>query len=273
MDVAGRRTMAERQARRTVTTPGGTAPGRGLLVTSTREPFQPTRLYYSIPDRSYVTHRLRPLRCVVEDPAERCWQWLYAAESSSLTISAGYDAVPADRRPIVLGRIRFPKKGGGMTIQTGSIERAVAAAAFFRPHLGPEVVAIRCRVVNRLFAADEGDADDLMKALDQNVTVVNPREAEAAFERVFAGVRSVEDAERAAAESLRRRLASKQDVPLVEDFPLAPEEETPEFRDLATALRFRALRAFEHWNGNTDLTLTAIIVRTVAQGMGRESAS
>ena len=80
---------------------------------------------------------------------------------------------------------------------------------------------------------------------------------------------TMEDAERAAAASLQRKLASKEDVPMVEDFPLAPEEETPEFRDLATALGFRFVRAGEHWNGNTDLTLAAIIVRAVEDGMRR----
>ena len=49
-------------------------------------------------------------------PPERCWQWLYHAEAASLPIAAGYDSVPVERRPIVLGRIRFPK--GGMTMQT-----------------------------------------------------------------------------------------------------------------------------------------------------------
>jgi hypothetical protein len=34
-----------------------------------------------------------------------------------------------------------------------------------------------------------------------------------------------------------------------------------------TALQFRFVRAFEHWRGNTDLTLAAIILRTVEQGM------
>jgi hypothetical protein len=79
----------------------------------------------------------------------------------------------------------------------------------------------------------------------------------------------MEDAERAATASLQRKLASKKDVPMVEDFPLAPEEETPEFRDLATTLGFRLVRAVEHWNGNTDLTLPAIIVRTVEAGIRR----
>lgn len=54
---------------------------------------------------------------------------------------------------------------------------------------------------------------------------------------------------------------------MVEDFPLAPEEETPEFQHLATGLQFRLVRAVEHWRGNTHLTLTAIIVRTVEEGM------
>ena len=45
-----------------------------------------------------------------------------------------------------------------------------------------------------------------MKTLDQNVTVVDPREAEAAFRHEFKGVRSMQDAERAAAESLERTL-------------------------------------------------------------------
>jgi hypothetical protein len=76
----------------------------------TNEPWQPVRLYYSIPDRPFVTERLKGLKCMVEVPPERCWQWLYHAEAASLPIAAGYDSVPVERRPIVLGRIRFPKK-------------------------------------------------------------------------------------------------------------------------------------------------------------------
>jgi hypothetical protein len=232
----------------------------------TNEPFQPVRLYYAIPGRAPVTARLRELECMVEVSAERCWQWLFHGEAASLRFGAGYDDVPRERRPIILGRIRFPKSGG-MTLQTNSVLRAIEAARFFGPRLGPEAVAMRCRIVNRFFAAEEGQPDDLMKTLDQDVTVVDPRVAEVALERDFKGVRTMEDAERVAAERLERRLKCGDDVPLVEDYPLAPEEETPEFRDLAAALQFRALRALEHWNGNTHLTLTAIIVRTVEQSM------
>lgn len=141
------------------------------------------------------------------------------------------------------------------------------AARFFALHLGSRVVAMRCRVVNRCFAADEGAPDELMKNLDRHVTVVDPRAAEVELEEDFQGVRSMADAERAAAERLEHKLKGGKDVPLVEDFPLASEEETPDFQHLAMTLNLRFVRAFEHWRGNTHLTLTAIIVRTVEEGM------
>jgi hypothetical protein len=240
---------------------------RRLLVTMTNEPFQPARLYYSVPDPSLVIRTLKALQCMVEVPSERCWQWLFHAEAASLRFPAGdYDSVPKAKRPIVLGRIRFPEHGA-MTLETNSLERAIEGARFFAPRLGPEVVAMRCRMVNRCFAAHEGQPDTLMATLDHGVTVIDPRVAEAATKRLFAGVRSMEDMERAAAASLEQRLKNKEDVPLVEDFPLAPEEETPDFKHLATTLRLRFARAVEHWRGNTHLTLTAIIVRMVEQNM------
>lgn len=233
-----------------------------LLATMTNEPFQPVRLYYTIPDRSFVTEKLSLLECMSEVPPERCWQWLFDAEAASLQFGAGYDNVPKEKRPIVLGRIRFPK-GGSMTLQTNSILRAIEGAKFFASWLGPEVVATRCRVVNRCFDAGEGPPDMLMATLDHDVTVIDPREGEAAMKRELKGMRLRQDGERAMKEYMERRLKSKEDVPMVEDFPLVPEEETPDFEHLATTLQFRFVRAVEHWRGNTHLTLTAIIMRLV----------
>ena len=236
-----------------------------LLATMTNEPFQPVRLYYAIPDRAIVTKKLRRLRCMIEVPPERCWQWLFDAEAGALRFPGGYDDVPKERRPIVLGRIRFPERGG-MTLQTNSIPRAIEGARFFGPRLGPEVVALRCRVVNRCFDAGEGPPDRLMATLDHDVTVIDPREAEATLRSEFEGVRSRQEGERAISEFMERRLRSTEDVPEVEDLPLAPEEETPDFQHLATTLELRLVRAVEHWRGNTHLTLTQIIVRAVEKG-------
>ena len=150
-----------------------------------------------------------------------------------------------------------------MTVEVNSIERAVWAARFLARYLGPKVTAIRCRMVNRFFAAEEGSPSDLVKTLDENVTVIDPRKAEANLRRECRELRKNLDPERAAAAFLRRKLVGREDVPMVEDFPLAPEEETPEFTHLATALNFRFIRAAEHWQGKTHLTLTAIILRMV----------
>jgi hypothetical protein len=237
---------------------------RQLLATMTGDPFQPVRLYYSIPDRSFVIKKLQSLKCMIEVPHEQCWQWLFDAESKSLRFPGGYTDVPKEKHPIVLGRISFGNNGG-MMLQTNSISRAIEGAKFFGPRFGPNVVAIRVRVVNRCFAGDEGGMSVLMKTLDQDVNVIDPREAEEEFKRDFKGVRTVEDYNRAAAEFMERKLKNREDVPMVEDFPLAPEEETPDFRDLTFTLQLRGIRALEHWNGNTHLTLAAIITRMVEQ--------
>ena len=130
----------------------GPTQGGRLVVTLTNEPFQPVRLYYSIPDRESVVARLSKLGCLAEAPEEQCWQWLFQGEAASLRFGGGYEDVPAERRPIILGRIRFPTRTR-MMLQTNSVARAIGAAQFFAPYLGSECTAIRCRVVNRLFSA------------------------------------------------------------------------------------------------------------------------
>ena len=204
---------------------------RCLLATMTGEPFQPVRIYYSIPDRLFVISKLRTMKCMLDVPPERCWQWLFQGEAAALRFPGGYDAVPREKRPIVLSRILFPKNDG-MILQTNSIPRAIEGARFFGPRLGPEVIAMRCRLVNRCFAADEGKLDELMETLDRDVTVVDPRQRRNSCDAGIRGVRTPQDGERAVAEFVERRLKSKDDVPLVEDFPLIPEEETPEFGEL-----------------------------------------
>jgi len=236
-----------------------------LLITLTNDPFQPVRLYYSITHRESVSRRLRTLECMDERANERCWYWLFHAEAASLRFGGGYEDVPEERRPIILGRLFFPDDKS-MVLQTNSIARAIGAARFFSSYLGAECTAIRCRVVNRLFAADEGRQEELMKTLDQNVAVIDPRKAEASFRQDFKNARTQVDVERVAAKRLDRRLESKEDIPLIEDFPLAPEEETPDFEHLMITLQLRLIRAMEHWRGNTNVTMTSLIVRMVKEG-------
>ena len=91
--------------------------------------------------------------------------------------------------------------------------------------------------------------------------------AEAALERELEVVNPHQAPECIAAELLQMWIKNREDVPMVEDFPLHPEEETEDFQHLATTLDLRFIRAVEHWRGNTHLTLTEIIMRSVEDGM------
>jgi hypothetical protein len=240
---------------------------RVLLTTVTGEPFQPVRLYYTIPSKPFVTRSLSQLRCVDEDREGGRWVWFYTAEAEPLAFGRPYAELPAEVHPVIIGAFRFPKKGG-MTLEVRSFERAIAAAKFFGPIFGPRVVARRARVINRWFDGEElvGGLEQLDRHLDQNVTVIDPRVTEERMERYLAGAKTQEEKQLALDRYHEDRRRERRDVPLVEDFPLAPEEETPDFMHLAMTLRLRGIRAYEHWNGNTNLTLQDIIYRLAEQG-------
>jgi hypothetical protein len=241
---------------------------RPLLCTVTGEPYQPARLYYEIPSKPFVIRLLAQLRCIAEDVEGGRWVWLYTEEAEHLTFRLPHGKLPAEVHPVVIGAFRFPKKGG-MTLEVRSFERAVAAARLFGPHLGACVVLRRARVLNRFFDAAEmvGGLDQLDRHLDRNVTVIDPRKTEERMNQYLAGAKTPAEARRALDRYHEDRRRERHDVPLGEDFPLAPEEETPDFTHLAMTLQARSIRAYEHWNGNTHLTLTEIIHKFVAQGV------
>ena len=237
-----------------------TRPQPPLLATTTNEPFQPVRLYYAVPDANALMANLQGLACMNVDPTRNCLEWLFDHEAASLRFPGTLEDVPAAMRPIVLGRLRFPRRTA-MTLQTNSISRAIEGARFFGARLGPLAVALRVRVVNRCFAASEGDLTELAMMLDQDVVVVDPREGEMVLERAFKSLKSREGMLQFFKES-----QIGEDVPLVEDLQLNPEEETPAFDTLATTLNFRAIRAREHWKGHTDVTLGSLIRKATEPG-------
>jgi hypothetical protein len=122
-------------------------------------------------------------------------------------------------------------------------------------------VLSRARIINRWFELNEVDVgvQRLDQLLDANVTRVDPKDEQEALTRALSVARTEGEWKRvfdAFVVEARRR-----DVPLVEDFPLAPEDESPDFRDLSMTLRLRAMRAHEHWNGNTKVTLGDVIYK------------
>jgi hypothetical protein len=158
-----------------------------------------------------------------------------------------------------------------MTLQVRSHARAKAIAKLIRGPLGPEVQLVRCRVVNRLFAAEEqtGEVGELDRWLDRDVVKRDPPKedpswvAEAA--RAVAGrADKVEALEEFFAKERARPDRPRTDVPLVEDFPMWPEDETDDMADLARTLDFRFVRAMRRWQGE-DVTLRDVIEQVVDQ--------
>ena len=93
-----------------------------LLATTTNEPFQPVRIYFAVPDADALMAKLQTLACMNVDPTRNCLEWLFDHESASLRFPGTFEDVPPAMRPIVLGRLRFPRKTA-MTLQANSISR------------------------------------------------------------------------------------------------------------------------------------------------------
>jgi ketosteroid isomerase-like protein len=232
-----------------------------LLVTSTKEPYQPVRLTYDVPNSAFVRKRLRGLDCVGEDAETgRLSVWLHG-ETLALRFEQPPSEFVAGGRKVILGVFRFPDPKR-MTLEVRSIPRAIELARLLRPRMGPEVVLARVRVVNRLFEAKEGrDLDVLDKCLDRDVTVIRPDEIERE-QRAYVDVGRTQEERRARFFEWHERRRGH-DVPVVEDYPTAPEEETETFRDLAMGLELRALRSLRQWNGES-VTLRQLIEEVVA---------
>ena len=227
--------------------PSGWKPGAGrgkpLLLTTTGDPYQPVRIFYTIPDRTAAIRRLEALECIDKHPTEQVWGWSYCDEAADLAIGPiSPGAMDPAAAPILIGKFRFPTRDT-MTLDVRSFERAIAAVPFFAPVLGPDITPCRVRVLNRWVERDEARKGlaALDRMLDRNVTVIDEAEARKRLEEPPPGG------------------GTTRDVPRVEDFPLHPEEETPDFLHFSTALRFRLVRAYQHWRGNDHLTLADII--------------
>lgn len=235
--------------------------GPPVILTETLEPTQPVRVIWKVQNRSGILGVFRGLRCVCED-AQRPGRWLWTYEHEAVSVGLGKrpDETSADGSPILLARISFPSSRQ-MVMRFRAPERAISATRFFGPRFGGNAVPDRIRILNRLVTADETDSgpDQLDSLLDRNVVIIDPsermRRLDALLDKAATAAERMAVYERHAAD--QRVL----DVPDVEDFPLAMEEDSEELSHLTTALRLRMVRAVERWFGKPT-TISGIIYRT-----------
>jgi len=234
--------------------------GKQLLMTMTGEMHQPVRLYYEVYDQAEVLKVFAKLRCVEFDREQKRWIWLYHHESKPLAFKTSYDAIPRQRRPIILGAFLFPHDDA-MCLDVRSWERAAKAIVFFDQYLKRSVTQVtHAAMVNRLFAYHGGPLPALAEMFaPAKVTERHPEDLLQAAEalRAIPGV--------------RRRLAmaltllhekSHEPLPEVEKLPVHYYEEG--IGSFETTLKLRQIVAFEHWRGHTACTLGEVIQKVTA---------
>lgn len=236
---------------------------KALLVTSTGEPYQPVRLTYSITGRAEARRGLRKLRCVGEDARDGALKVWLTDEARAL-FGAPEARFELLGQSVVIGTFAFPN-AKTLVLQVRSHARAQGIAKLVRGVLGAEAQLVRARIVNRLFAAEEekGTIHELDRWLDRDVVRVDPElddDERAEHDEMRLAIAGRADKLQAVEEFLaaKRRTRPRKDVPLVEDFPLWPEEESEDLRDLCATLDLRFIRALRRWNGE-DVTLREVI--------------
>lgn len=246
-------------------------PAPVIVTTHTGEPVQPTRLQFRIIRRPKVERVLNGLHSIFRDadrPGTRLWH--YAGEAQNVELPKRTHEIAKDLQPVILADISFPEPRQ-LVMKFRSPDRAIAAAKFFCPRFGDDAELERVRILNRLVTPAEADRGlaDIDGLLDRDVTIIDPEVGLRELDAALATGRT--RAEKVAAFERYHAEKRKHDVPEVEDFPLAMEEETPTFAHLTNTLRFRSLRAFEHWKGR-KITLAQLIEEILARARLMASA-
>src|SRR5437773_3501077 len=141
--------------------------GKKLLMTMTGEIHQPIRLYYEVYDQADVLKVFAKLRCVEFDREQKRWIWLYQHEAKPLKFATSSDAIPRQRRSIILGAFLLPHDDG-MCLDVRSWERAAKTMVFFDQYLKRSVTQVtHAAMVNWYFAYHGGPLPALEELMDR----------------------------------------------------------------------------------------------------------
>jgi len=225
-------------------------PDRPLLVTTTGEPFQPSRLHYTVRDRRGLEACMRELECVDFDKGRNRWVWLFDAEASSLEFKRSWKDV-SKHGPVVLGSF-YMRGTSAAELYVRSIERALMAVTFFDEYVPRTVARITdMDVANRLFSADECDLTpeavfaaaaetDLRQQVEEREALLaNPEQMMADFHQQISG-------------------GERKKLPELERLPTNFYEDGIEL--LTQTLSLRQHLAMQSWLGNRDVTMMDVIL-------------
>jgi hypothetical protein len=214
------------------------------IKTLTGELFQPIRLYYLVHSKSAVQVAFNKLRCMDFDKPGDRWTWLYDDEAKKLQFEKPWSSIPPDRRPIILGSF-YTRVDGEMYLDIGSVERALAAIAFFDRHVKRTAAEVTyVGIYNRLPTSQAEHPGSCFDALFESVdTGAIERKIDEGMQKVAELMKSgrVED------------VMNDRRFDLVEAFPANYYTDGPEL--LRATLMMRRTVALKRWAGHADYCL------------------
>jgi hypothetical protein len=236
---------------------------RTLVVTTTGEPYQPSRIYYQVFNRKTVISALNKLRCIFYDRQTDLWEWGYEFESQKLRFEKSYKSIPKEKRPILLGRFQF-KDENSLILDVRSLARVTKALQFFDKRINRRAATpTHCAIVNKLFAMEKLPNRELYTSHDiffeDEDAKQRAEQEERELKQVLADLQEVEDQE-ARMEAMNKYLEeiAQKPLPEIESLPIHVDEGEG-FMQVEMALSFRMRVAYEHWGGNKNFKLADAI--------------
>ena len=229
-----------------------------LLVTFTGEFYQPGRIYFKVFNKKSLLNIFQKLRCILFNPKNNEWIWLYDYEAQKLQFEKSYYQIPKEHRPIIIGYFRF-RGDDLMILDVRSLTRLLYAVEFFGKRINPHIAkATHLRLVNKLFSETENNQHlnqsfDLL--FDQEISQPNHKEINNTIYNIFQEYPDEEEQIQALSNYIDT--ISNDILPEIEE--LLIDYYTDGIDQLNFCLQTRQIYALEHWKGNTEFSYANLI--------------
>jgi len=235
-----------------------------LMMTTTKEPLMPIRLYYDVFDKEGFLQSLNQLECVWLESEDQ-FLITYEKEAQRIPLSVPYNQVPEDVYPVLLAVGHFVDEAH-LHLDLRSFERGLGMIEFLDQEIDRSLVQItHIASYNKVSTKDDFKDITLLEFdeffSEDTLTIRDPEEAlqrlEAALER-----EDDQDEKRKMVERYFHETA-QQDLILVEKYPIYYYDEGIE--SVKITLMLRSIVALEHWRGNTACKPLDVVQRVFNQ--------
>lgn len=139
---------------------------KGLVVTTTGEPFMPARLYFRFLNKKSLIKALDRRYCI-DWNGDNTFIISYWEEAKTIELKVPYDKVPEEVFPVLLARGHFVSPVE-VHVDVRSFERAIGILKFLNKYIGPEFMyATHIATYNRFTEVQGKNAEDIGN-LDHN---------------------------------------------------------------------------------------------------------